>query len=226
VGAFGHPTLCAVSALLHIVERWNALGLPKEHPLAIYTTNGTINGTTKLIHESNINAALQNAACNVYNVKGDNLDRFTLHSIRVGACVALHAANILALNIQHALHWKSDAFLIYLRNLPCQAQRTARAVIEFNPTASTLCWALRQHSCPFIPTIHCLFHHACPAMTTEVSSFLSPVYMHVPTLCALLWWQHSHTIYVHNCLLHVFIFLMKPFTLIEYHVPRSRCQWT
>jgi hypothetical protein len=133
VGAFGHPTLCAVSALLHIAECWNTLGLPKEHPLAIYMTNGTINGTTKLIRESNINATLRNAARNVYNVKGDDLDRFTLHSICVGACVTLHAANILALNIQHALHWKSDAFLIYLHNLPCQAQRTARAVIEFNP---------------------------------------------------------------------------------------------
>jgi hypothetical protein len=66
-------------------------------------------------------------------VKGDDLDRFTSHSIRVGACVALHAANILALNIQHAPRWKSDAFLIYLRNLPCQAQRTAHAVVEFNP---------------------------------------------------------------------------------------------
>ena len=133
VRAFGHPTLCSVSALLRIAERWNALGLPKEHPLAVYATDGTANGETKLIRESNINAALRNAASNVHGVKGDDLDRFTSHSTRVGACVALHAANISALNIQHALRWKSDAFLIYLRNLPCQAQRTARAVVEFNP---------------------------------------------------------------------------------------------
>jgi hypothetical protein len=133
VWAFGHPTLCAVSTLLHIAERWNALGLPKEHPLAIYMTDRTINGKTKLICESNINATLQNATRNVYNVKGDDLDWFTSHSIHVGACVALHAANISVLNIQHAICWKSDAFLIYLHNLPCQAQRTARAVIEFNP---------------------------------------------------------------------------------------------
>jgi hypothetical protein len=96
-------------------------------------TDGTINGKTKLICESNINAALQNAARNVYNVKGDDLDQFTSHSIRVGACVTLHAANISVVNIQHTLHWKSDAFLIYLCNLPCQAQCTAHAVIEFNP---------------------------------------------------------------------------------------------
>jgi hypothetical protein len=66
-------------------------------------------------------------------MKGDDLDRFTSHSIHVSACVTLHAANISALNIQHALCWKSDTFLIYLCNLPCQAQCTARAVIEFNP---------------------------------------------------------------------------------------------
>jgi hypothetical protein len=133
VWAFGHPTLCAVSALLHISKCWHVLGLPKEHPLAVYMTDGTINGKTKLICKSNINAALLNAARNVYNMKWDDLDWFTSHSICVGACVALHAANILVLNIQHALHWKSDAFLIYLHNLPCQAQCTARAVIEFNP---------------------------------------------------------------------------------------------
>jgi hypothetical protein len=107
--------------------------LPKEHPLAVYTTDRTINGKTKLIRESNIKSTLRNAARNVYNVKGDDVNQFTSHSICVSACVTLHAANISALNIQHALHWKSDAFLIYLRNLPCQAQRTARAVIEFNP---------------------------------------------------------------------------------------------
>ena len=133
VRAFGHPTLCAVSALLRIAARWNALGLPKEHPLAVFTTDGTVKGKIKLIREANINAALRNAARNVYNVRGEELERFTSHSIRVGACVALHAANVSALNIQHALRWQSDAFLIYLRNLPCQAQRTARAVVEFNP---------------------------------------------------------------------------------------------
>jgi hypothetical protein len=38
-----------------------------------------------------------------------------------------------ALNIQHALCWKSDSFLTYLCNLPCQAQHTAHAVSKCNP---------------------------------------------------------------------------------------------
>jgi hypothetical protein len=60
VQAFGHPTLCTVSALLRIAKCWNTLGLPKGHPLAVYMTDGTINGITKLIRKSNINAALRN----------------------------------------------------------------------------------------------------------------------------------------------------------------------
>jgi hypothetical protein len=47
--------------------------------------------------------------------------------------------------------------------------------LNSTPTASTLCQVLQQHSRLFIPTIHCLFCHVCTA-----------VYMHVPTLCALL----------------------------------------
>jgi hypothetical protein len=59
----------------------------------------------------------------VYHITNDdNLGRFTSHSICVGACVALHTANISSLNIKHALQWKSDSLLTYLHNLSCQAQ--------------------------------------------------------------------------------------------------------
>jgi hypothetical protein len=134
VRAFDNPVLCAVSALLRIAQRWLDLKLPPMHPLAVYTADGKSNGRVQLIRESNINAALQSAAKTVYNItKQEELSRFTSHSIRVGACVALHAAGIDPLDIKHALRWKSDSFLTYLRNLPCQAQRTSRAVTEFNP---------------------------------------------------------------------------------------------
>jgi hypothetical protein len=125
VHAFDNPVLCAVSALLRIAQRWVDLNLPPMHPL---------NGRVQLIRESNINAALQSAAKTVYNItKQEELSHFTSHSIHVGACVALHLAGINPLDIKHALCWKSDSFLTCLRNLPCQAQRTSRAVTEFNP---------------------------------------------------------------------------------------------
>jgi hypothetical protein len=134
VHAFDNPVLCAVSALLRIAQHWVDLNLPPVHPLAIYTADRKSNGRVQLICESNINAVLQSAAKTVYNITiQEELSRFTSHSIRVGACVALHVAGIDPLDIKHALCWKSDSFLTYLQNLPYQAQRTSRAVTEFNP---------------------------------------------------------------------------------------------
>jgi hypothetical protein len=104
------------------------------HPLAVYTADGKSNGRVQLIRESNINAALQSAAKMVYNItKQEELSCFTSHSIRVSTCIALHVAGLDPLNIKHALRWKSDSFLTYLPNLPCQAQHTSCAITEFNP---------------------------------------------------------------------------------------------
>ena len=129
------PGLCPVSAVIRIVQRWQALHLSLDHPLAVFTDNGLATGVVHFITEKHINHALQTAARMVYNItKKDELARFTSHSIRVGACVSLHAADLSTLNIQHALRWRSNSFWNYLRNLPCQAQRTARAVVSFNPT--------------------------------------------------------------------------------------------
>jgi hypothetical protein len=87
--------------------------------------------SVQFIRELNINAALQSAAKNLYNItKQEELIHFTSHLICVSACIALHAAGINSFNIKHALHWESDSFLTYLCNLPCQAQRTSHAVTE------------------------------------------------------------------------------------------------
>lgn len=135
-----NKSLCAVSALLRISHRWSDLNLESrrhgdvDFPLAVFTSDGTTSGDVKLISEIHINNALREAAKMVYNITDDDeLSRFSSHSIRVGACVALHAANISELDIQHALRWRSNSFWNYLRNLPCQAQRTSRAVTNFNP---------------------------------------------------------------------------------------------
>jgi hypothetical protein len=132
---FGNPSLCAVSAMLRITQRWSDLHLPTNQPLSCFTVDGTVDGNVHNICASHIERGLQAAARAVHDVKvAEDLARFTSHSIRVGACVALHAAGISALNIKHALRWKSEAFMEYLRNLPLQAQRNSRAVTNFNPT--------------------------------------------------------------------------------------------
>jgi hypothetical protein len=131
--------LCGVSAWLRIVKRWVALELDETHPLAVFTSSGLASGPLEFIRPTHINSALRKAATAVYNVTDQkDLDRFTSHSIRVGACVALHAARVSKLNIKFALRWKSDSFYSYLRNLPCQAGETAAAVLNFNPNRFTL----------------------------------------------------------------------------------------
>lgn len=135
----GSSTLCAVSAWLRIAQRWVDLKLPRDHPLAVFTTDGTATGEVDFIRSTHINDALRSAATKVYNVTAPaDLARFSSHSVRVGACVALHAAGIQQQDIKFALRWKSDSFYTYLRNLPCQASRTAAAVLNFDPQRFTL----------------------------------------------------------------------------------------
>jgi len=132
-------TLCAVSAWMRIVQRWVELKLDPAHPLAVFTDTGLADGKVQFIRPTHINATLRSAATAVYNVTDEkSLALFTSHSIRVGACVALHAGGVSQQDIKFALRWRSDSFYAYLRNLPCQAARTAAAVINFDPQRFTL----------------------------------------------------------------------------------------
>ena len=65
-----------------------------------------------------IRVILQEAAKSVYNIKSkEDLAKFSAHSIRVGACVLLHAQNLSAEDIKFRLRWRSDSFRMYLRNI-------------------------------------------------------------------------------------------------------------
>ena len=57
-----------------------------------------------------------------------HLQRWGTHSLRVGACVVLHAMGFSALDIQWILRWRSMAFLTYLRNLTVLATKQVRAL--------------------------------------------------------------------------------------------------
>ena len=69
------------------------------------------------IDDIHIRTVLQEAAGAVHNVtKKEELQRFTSHSIRVGACVLLHSQNISTEDIKFRLRWRSNSFKMYLRN--------------------------------------------------------------------------------------------------------------
>ena len=67
---------------------------------------------------------LQEAARKEYNIKcKKELSAFTSHSLRVGACVLLHAQNVSAEDIKFCLRWRSDTFRMYLRIILTLAER-------------------------------------------------------------------------------------------------------
>jgi hypothetical protein len=65
-------TLCSVPAWLRVVVRWDALNLPDDHPLAVFTDNGLVSGKLEFIRPTHINAALQLVAWAVYNITDED----------------------------------------------------------------------------------------------------------------------------------------------------------
>ena len=48
-----------------------------------------------------------------------SLGKFTLHSVRVRACVLLHVGDMISPdNLMTTLRWKSDAYQVYTRSTP------------------------------------------------------------------------------------------------------------
>jgi len=71
---------------------------------------------------------MKDLAIRCYNLDPkSNKIRYASHSIRIGACVALHAAGVSAPQIKFLLRWKSDSFMIYLRKIArlCEVKNAA-----------------------------------------------------------------------------------------------------
>ena len=129
-----NPKLCGVRAAIAIVERSMLLKLPLDHPLAVYVDDTQKSPSLRFITATEISAVLQLLARAVYDITSkDELRLYSSHSLRVGACVALHTAGLDAMSIKFALRWNSDAFLMYLRNITLQAQQVSTAIANFNP---------------------------------------------------------------------------------------------
>jgi hypothetical protein len=104
-------TLCAISAWIRIIQCWVELKLDSTHPLVVFTDTGLADGNIKFIRPSHINAALYDAAKEVYNVTDKkSLALFSSHPIQVGTRIALHATGIQQQEIKFTLHWESDSF--------------------------------------------------------------------------------------------------------------------
>jgi len=128
--------LCPVRALLNIRRRAQLLGLAMDHPLAAYDV-ASKRGPA-VIHSGTIRRCLRRLAKSCYGItKAEDLALYTSHSIRVGACVALHIAGKATEFIQSALRWRSDAFKMYLRNVVVIAQQRVTALNAFSPDGTS-----------------------------------------------------------------------------------------
>ena len=75
---------------------------------------------------------MQYLASAVYHITDPKeLARFSAHSLRVGACVILHAQGLTESQIQFILRWRSLAFMANLRNLMALSDRQNLAFNAF-----------------------------------------------------------------------------------------------
>lgn len=110
-----NTTICPVKAAFNIYCRSLRFHLPDTHPAAVYKNSS---GNIRLITQSDVNTFLRQVASTVFKLdkQSPELQKWSTHSIRVTAANLLHRAGFSGTYIKHRLSWKSDTFLIYLRN--------------------------------------------------------------------------------------------------------------
>lgn len=118
-----HPSVCPVLAAFRIHLRAKRLKSPISSPIAIYASSKAKH-QRRYITASQVRDYLQQAARVVFNLhKKEDLRKWTTHSIRVTAANILHRAGMSDSYIQTRLRWKSQTFLMYLRNSFYSAQQ-------------------------------------------------------------------------------------------------------
>ena len=113
-----NPDMCPVAAARRILERAERIGVPKTHPISAYKHNKKV----YYFNDAEIKKDIQAVAKQVYGLTNKKqISRFTNHSIRVGACTLLHCGGGDVLTIKTRLRWRSESFMMYLRNMPLLA---------------------------------------------------------------------------------------------------------
>lgn len=127
---------CLVSSVYRSLERFQRLSQldprihPMQTPLSVYWNSRL--QAVQLLTSSDIEDFMRRLASTVYklspDLQADELRRWSSHSLRVGACVTLHAMGFPPLDIQWILRWRSMAFMVYLRNVAILARRHVQAL--------------------------------------------------------------------------------------------------
>ena len=137
--------LCFVNAFLRIIKRYLSLvGTSELLPLSVYRTvvSGSSEPVVLNITTARVEIALRAAASKAYNLdpikNKKQLQLWSAHSLRVGACATLYAQGFGQIEIKFLLRWKSDAFMTYLRNLAVTSRRHNEALNEVAKTPNFL----------------------------------------------------------------------------------------
>lgn len=115
------PNLDVVSHWLQIASRFVRLvgWQDTTTPLSVYQQYGST--AIRIVTAGEIETTMRRLAATSYNIdprsQKSKLRLWSAHSLRVGACVILHGMNFTESQIKHLLRWRSDAFMMYLRNL-------------------------------------------------------------------------------------------------------------
>jgi len=128
---YDRPDVCPVMAAFRIIRRAQDLNLPSSLPVAIYASGSSPDSTPyKHIQASQVVKFLRTSAQSAFqlNPKDKSLMRWTCHSIRITAANLLHRAGMSDSYIQTRLRWKSNTFLMYLRNTFYSADKHTAAL--------------------------------------------------------------------------------------------------
>jgi hypothetical protein len=110
-----------IRPMYRIIKRFVSLRGPDDTttPLSIFQTH---TGQVRLITSKEVESQMRLSAINVYKLHPkkdkETLQKWSSHSLRVGACVILHTMGATETQLKHLLRWKSSAFMMYLRNSP------------------------------------------------------------------------------------------------------------
>lgn len=119
--------LCGVVAIHRILRRFIRLcGKSEGRPVAVYRDDQK---KRMYLTDSTIAKTMRELACKVYRLD-PNSDKvkWSSHSLRVGACVLLHANGFQGYQIKFLLRWRSDCFMEYLRNIALLCTQVNSAV--------------------------------------------------------------------------------------------------
>lgn len=117
---------CPCLALWNIMQRAKRLGIPANEPIAKYQRE---DGKILFITNNNFTKALYSAAKVKLGIKNaKELKKWSCHSLRVTAANELHRLGFNETYIKQRLRWRSDAFMVYLRDTIHIARKHSKAM--------------------------------------------------------------------------------------------------